>query len=404
LSGEAPAPPRPEAEPPTEEERQITPGEPEQEAERRPDPPERAVVPRWVQLVLLPLSILAVYVLAKAAGKVVLLFIVAGLIALILNPAVGLLHRSRLPRGLAVLAVYLAFFLSLVGIGFLLANPISHQVRTFSNNLPHIVQEANQQLAKLEKTLSHHGIHLELTKNGKTALQTIQGKVASSAGKFASFGGALLTEIASAIFDLVLVFVLSVYMLLYGPQIGTLARRLMPDGDGSRADDYPLLVQRAVTRYVGGQLLFSAVMGLSAGLSLYIFGLVGIFPDGRKYALAFGVFYGVMELVPYVGPILGAIPPVIVALLTEPITALWVAVLFIGLQQLEGHVVAPQVFGHTLRINPLLVIGALLLGLQLDGVIGALVALPILAVVRETTVYLSRHLALEPWGRQSELL
>ncbi len=389
----------PEAAPPDAEEQRLADADDATE-----ESPPRVVVPRWVQLVLLPLSILALYALAKAAGKVVLLFIVAGLIALILNPAVGLLHRSRMPRGLAVLAVYLAFFLSLAGIGFLLANPISHQVRTFSNNLPHIVEEANQQLAKLENTLSHDGIHLNLHKNGKTALQTIQDKVAKSAAKFASFGGALLTEIASAIFDLVLVFVLSVYMLLYGPHIGRLVRRLMPDGDGSRADDYPVLVQRAVSRYVGGQLLFSTVMGLSAGLSLYVFGVLGIFPDGRKYALAFGVFYGVMELIPYVGPILGAIPPVIVALLTEPIVAVWVAVLFVGLQQLEGHVVAPQVFGHTLRINPLLVIFALLLGLQLDGVIGALVALPILAVVRETTVYLSRHLALESWGRQSRLL
>jgi putative heme transporter len=389
----------PEAAPPKSEEQRLA--EADAATEQRPP---RVVVPRWMQLVLLPLAILALYVLGKAAGKVLLLFIIAGLIALILNPAVALLHRSRLPRGLAVLAVYLGFFLSLAGIGVLLANPISHQVRTFTNNLPHIAQEANMQLAKLEKTLSRNGIHLELTKNGKTALQTIQDKVAKSAGKFASFGGALLTEVANAIFDLVLIFVLSVYMLLYGPQIGRLARRVMPDGDGSRGDDYPLMVQRAVSRYVGGQLLFSAVMGLSAGLSLYIFGVLGIFPDGRKYALAFGVFYGVMELIPYVGPILGAIPPVIVALLTEPISAVWVLVLFIGLQQLEGHIVAPQVFGHTLRINPLLVIFALLLGLQLDGVMGALVALPVLAVVRETTMYLNRHLALEPWGRQNGLL
>ena len=92
-------------------------------------------------------------------------------------------------------------------------------------------------------------------------------------------------------------------------------------------------------------------------------------------------------------------PPVLVALLTKPITALWVALLFVGLQQLEGHVVAPQVFGHTLRINPLLVIFALLLGLQVYGVLGALIALPILAVVRETAVYLNRHLTFEPWER-----
>jgi predicted PurR-regulated permease PerM len=190
-----------------------------------------------------------------------------------------------------------------------------------------------------------------------------------------------------------------VYMLIYGEQIGALIRRVMPDGDGSRADDYPTLVQHAVSRYVGGQLLFSLAMGASAGIALYVFGLIGIFPDGRKYALAFGMFYGVMELVPYVGPILGALPPVIVALFTDPIVALWVALLFVGLQQLEGHIVAPQIFGHTLRINPLLVIFALLLGLQLHGIVGALVALPILAILRETVVYLSRHIEFESWER-----
>ena len=178
----------------------------------------------------------------------------------------------------------------------------------------------------------------------------------------------------------------------------------MPTGDGSPADDYPTLVQRAVSRYVGGQLLFSAIMGASAGLALYIFGMLGIFPDGSKYALAFGVFYAVMELIPYVGPILGAAPPVAVALFTDPITALWVVLLFIGLQQLEGHVVAPQVFGHTLRINPLLVIFALLVGLEVNGIFGALVALPILSVVRETVVYLSRHLTFESWNDTSRRL
>lgn len=389
----------PAAQGPSEQERELAP-----DAAPSPQAPPRTVVPRWMQLVLLPLALVALWAIAKAAGKVLLIFIIAGLIALILNPPVGFLARGRIPRGLAVLAVYLAFFLCIATIGFLLANPISHQVRTFSDNLPHITREANKQLAKFQRYMDKHGIHLGLVKPGKTALESLQDKVAKSAGKFASFGGALLTEVANALFDLVLVFVLSVYMLLYGPRIGALVRRAMPDSDGSKADDYPLLAQRAVSRYVGGQLLFSLLMGASAGLSLYVFGLLGIFPDGRKYALAFGMFYGVMELVPYVGPILGAFPPVIVALFTDPITALWVALLFVGLQQLEGHIVAPQVFGHTLRINPLLVIFALLLGLQVHGIVGALVALPILSVLRETAVYLGRHLSFEPWERRSSPL
>jgi predicted PurR-regulated permease PerM len=176
----------------------------------------------------------------------------------------------------------------------------------------------------------------------------------------------------------------------------------MPTGDGTHADDYPHLVQRAVSRYVGGQLLFSAVMGASAGVSLYIFGLIGLFPDGKTYAIAFAVFYAAMELVPYIGPILGAAPPTIVALFTKPISAVWLIVLFIGLQQLEGHVVAPQVFGHTLRINPILVIFALLLGLHVDSVVGALVALPILSVLNETVLYVRRHTTLESWDRSRE--
>jgi predicted PurR-regulated permease PerM len=383
----------PPATPPGEHEQELTNSEPPARE------PARVVVPRWVQLVLLPLALLATWALARAAGKVLVLFIVAGLIALILNPAVAFLHRGRLSRGLAVLAVYLAFFLALAGIGFLLANPISDQVRTFADNLPSLVKEANKTIEDVQREFNEHGVHIEVVKQGKTALQSIEGKVAKSADKLASFGGALATEVASAIFDLVLVFVLSVYMLLYGEKIGGLIRRLMPDGDGSKADDYPHLVQRAVSRYVGGQLLFSTVMGASTGIALYVFGLLGIFPDGRTYAVAFAVFYAAMELVPYVGPILGALPPVIVALFTKPVTALWVALLFVGLQQLEGHVVAPQIFGHTLRINPLLVILALLLGLQFYGIFGALLALPILAVLRETAVYLSRHLTLEPWDR-----
>ena len=388
------------ADAPTPQERQLV----EEPAPAPPDAPPRVVVPRWIQLVLLPLAVLALWVLARAAGKVVVIFVIAALVALILNPAVSFLQRSRMPRGLAVLTVYLTFFVALAGIGTLLANPISNQVQVFAHNLPHLTEEANKTIANLERELNEAGFHVHLVKQGKTALQTVEDKLSKSSSKIASSFGSLLTEAASAAIDLIITFVVSVYMLLYGERIGALVRRGMPDGDGTKTDDYPTLVQHALSRYLGGQLLFSLVMGTTAGLALYLFGVLGIFPDGRTYAIVFGVFLGIMELVPYVGPILGAIPPVLVALLTDPITAVWVMLLFVGLQQLEGHVVAPQIFGHTLRINPLLVILALLLGEQIYGLIGALLALPILSVLRETLLYLSRHLAFERWDRSPSSL
>jgi predicted PurR-regulated permease PerM len=395
LAAAAGASPDPPAAPPARRERELV-----DEPPRPGAPPvARAVVPRWVQLAVLPIALLATWGLIDLAGKVVLIFIIAALIALVLNPAVAFLHRTRLPRGLSVLAVYLAFFLALAGIGVLVANPISNQVRAFSRNAPQLVKDANKKLGDTQAYLNRHGIHVRFIKQGKTALQTLQDKVVKGAGSIVSFGGGLLTKVVSAGFDIVLIFVVSVYMLLYGPYIGTLVRRLLPPGDGTPADDFPTLTQRAVSRYVGGQLLFSLIMGTTAGFALFLFGVLGIFPDGRTYAVAFGAFLGIMELVPYLGPILGAIPPILVALFTDPITAVWVALLFLVLQQLEGHVVSPQIFGRTLRINPLLVIFALLLGQEVEGILGALIALPLLSVLREIVVYLSRHLTLEPWDR-----
>jgi predicted PurR-regulated permease PerM len=364
----------------------------------QPRPVPKVVVPRWIQLVLLPIALLALWALARASGSVLLILVVASVVALILNPVVKLLERGRVPRPLAILIVYVGGFAALGGVGVLLSNPISSQITRFQRDVPSIVRKANKDLASLQKWLDRNGINIHVQKQGQTALQTLQKNIVKRSGDIVSFSRDLLQKLVVISFSLVLVLVLSVYLLIYGNDIGRLVRRIMPPGDGTPEDDYPLLVQRAVAGYVRGQLLFSILMGAGAAVSLWIFGALGIFPDGGRYALFFGGFYGLMELVPYVGPFIGALPAVVVALFSSPATGLWVALLFVALQQLEGHIVAPQVFGKSLRINPILIILSLLIGGQLYGIAGALVALPIAAVVRETVLYLSRHLVLEPWG------
>lgn len=361
------------------------------------------VVPRWIQLVALPLGLLAIFAILKAAGIVVLIFVTAAVIALILNPLVAGLQRFRFPRVLAIFAVYVGFLALLAGAAILLANPIADQVTTLRDDIPSITDSANERLADVQDYFDDHNINIEIKKQGETALETLQDKVVGGTDSIVSFGTDLLTKIVTAGAGLILVLVLSIYMLVHGERIGNLARGAMPPGDGSRDDDYPSLVVRAVAGYVRGQLLFSLVMGAGAGIGLWIYGAVGIFPDGQTYALAFGVFFGLMELVPYVGPFLGAAPPVLVALFQDPLTGLWVALLFVALQQIEGHVASPLIFGHALRINPLLIIFALLFGFELFGILGSLMALPVAAVVRETVVYLRRHLVLEPWGTMSPL-
>jgi predicted PurR-regulated permease PerM len=284
-----------------------------------------------------------------------------------------------------------------VGVGIALAQPISTQVSHFSNDVPRITRQANKDLDNVQKWLLKNGINIHFEKQGQTALDTLQKDITKRSGDIASFARNLLGKIVTISFDLVLVLVLSIYLLVYGKQIGRLVRRIMPPGDGTPEDDYPALVQRAVFGYVRGQVTFSVIMGASAAFALWIFGLVGLFHDGGRYAIFFGAFYGLMEFIPYVGPIIGPVPAVVVALFNSPISALWVVLLFVGLQQLEGHVVAPQVFRISLRINPILIILSLLMGYQLYGIAGALVALPAAAVIRQTVLYLRRHLVLEPW-------
>jgi predicted PurR-regulated permease PerM len=364
-------------------------------------PPARVqpvVIPRWVQLVALPLLVLGAWALARAAGPVLLLFIVASLVALLLNPFVTLLRRARFPRGLAVLAVFLSLIVVVGGAIALLANPIADQISALQRNVPSYVRDANDSLGDFQEWLNEHNVDVQIANQGETALETLGDRLTEGSGSLVRFTRDALQTVVEASLAVILTLVLSVYMLLYGERIGALARRIVPRGDGSAEDDFPTRIQQAVLGYVRGQLLFSAIMGVSAGVVLWILGSLGIFEDGRTYALFFGLFYGFAELIPYIGPAVGAAPPVLIALFgSEPIDAVWLIIAFTVLQQLEGHVVAPNVFAQALRINPLLVIFALLMGGQLYGLLGAFIALPIAAMVRETVLYFRRHLVLEPW-------
>jgi predicted PurR-regulated permease PerM len=355
------------------------------------------VVRRWVQLVLLPLALLALWALARAAGTLFLVLIIACLVALVLAPAVRFVSRV-LPVGLAIPVVYLALVAIVAAIAIVLASPIASQITTFQHNLPSLTKTANRDLLNIQNYLNRHGIKVHIQKQGQSALSTLQKTVLKRSGDIVNFSKGLLSSVVSIGIDLVLILVLSIYLLIYGEAIGALVRRLMPAGDGTPEDDYPRLVQHAVSSYVRGQLLFSFVMGTSATIIIVVFGLVGLFPAGEHYGVFFGAFYALMEFVPYVGPIIGPIPPLLVALFEHPISALWLLLAFIALQQLEGHVVAPQLFRRTLRINPIIIIVALLIGDKLYGIPGALVSLPVISVIRTTLLYLRAHTVLESWG------
>ena len=144
--------------------------------------------------------------------------------------------------------------------------------------------------------------------------------------------------------------------------------------------------------------MLSLIIGASAGIGIYGLGLAGLLPGGERYAIIFGSFVALTEVLPYVGPWLGAIPPFLYAVVVHPISALWVAILFLVIHQLEGHVVVPNVMGNALRLNPLVVIFGLLAGEAIYGLPGALMALPLLAALHATWDFFSERIDFEPWS------
>jgi predicted PurR-regulated permease PerM len=128
-----------------------------------------------------------------------------------------------------------------------------------------------------------------------------------------------------------------------------------------------------------------------------VLGTTGLVEGAERYALLFGLWTAFIEVIPYIGPWLSAVPPAIYALVVDPIGFLWVAALFVFIYQIEGHVVVPNVMANALRLHPLLVIFGLLAGAELYGIPGVLVALPTMAAGRAIWEFFHERIAFEEW-------
>jgi predicted PurR-regulated permease PerM len=373
-------------------------------------PPARTAakieIPRWIQLVGLPLVALLLWVVAGAVRHVIFLFLVALLIALLLNPLVRMVGRARIPRGFAVALVYLVFAVALVAAIGAVGTVVVDETKTAAkrvdsyftdvNGRPRQV-EADRDVDRFQRWLDSHRLGgIEIQKRGHDLVNRIrEHDVGKYTSKVVDFVEGAAISIATLLFSAIIILVVSIYMLLDFPRLErTLSRRFPPH---SGADSLLIRMEQSLTSYVRGQVIVSLIIGTSAGIGIWLLGVLGWLPGGQKWALLFGAWAAVTELIPYLGPWLGAIPPFIYALVVHPPSALWVALLFLFIHQIEGHVVIPNVMGSALRLHPLLVIFGLLAGGEIYGLPGALVALPMLAVGRAIWEFFGERLELEPW-------
>ena len=351
-------------------------------------------IPRWLQVAALPVAALVVFYVARSMSHAVFAFVMATLIALLLNPLVMALKRLKIPRGIGATFVYLGFLALLVLVLILAVPPLAGQLNNLLDRLPQFEADFRAWLAGVEEYLAGRNIVMDLVGEMDRIGEWIAGESAGIAGALFNVGVGVVGGIA----NFIIIVITSLYMLIDGRRIFRFLVRLVP-GDEATGQTYLMGLQTAFTRYIKGQVLLGVAVGLASGLGVWMLGwrVINIWPEGAPYALLFGVWAGVTELIPYVGPWLGAIPPVLLALFHSPGAAIWVAVIYFTIQQLEGHILVPNIMGASLGVHPLVVIFAVLAGAQIAGILGMLAVLPILAMLTHTMGFYKFKLSNAPW-------
>lgn len=357
-------------------------------------PARKLIVSTYLQYILLGLGIFLLVVFVRQLGGVLLTFLMAAVLAYVLNPLVRRLEQLGVPRVAAVVGVFAALVLAVVAALLVLIIPAIGQVQGLIQDPQALIQGVND-LASRARELPYVGEQVaqvdqqaltELVRNNApSAGQVFQGAMGFIGGVFGVFGTLL---------NLLLLLIISIYLLLDRERI---TRSVLGSIPGTVRDHVTGLlhaVETTLVKYLKGQLALCAMMGV-IGWAIAFFAI-------GQYALVIGLWVALTEIIPVLGAFLGAVPAVLIALFVQDggvTTALVVAGLFLVAQQVEGNVLVPRVMGGSVGVHPLWVLFATLAATALYGIIGAIFAVPIVAIVAATLRYLRGTLIFERWDK-----
>ena len=344
-------------------------------------------------MAVLPVLLIVAWFTLGAISQVVFIFLVAGLIALVLNPLVHGLERVHVSRYVGVFVVYVGFVAVLVLVAALLWPPVVQQVRNLTTALPGMADRAGESIMSLQRLSDRAGLSIDVQAQLRASLTAIADRVPSFTSSVVDVGVTVVRQMTY----LIIMIVISIYMLLDAKRIGRFVAGHFPTRSVSDGNEYVRRAKTAVVDYVKAQVLLSAILGGSVGLAMWFLSIIGAFPSGARYALFFGVWAGLMEAIPYLGPVLAAVPPSPVAVFDSPLSALWVIITFVLIQEIEGHILVPVIMGSRFRVHPLVVIFAILAGGEIHGISGMLIAIPLIPLVKETVVFLRPRMQFEGW-------
>lgn len=312
----------------------------------------------------------AAYAIWRLRG-LVLLVLTAIVIASAIEPGVMALTRNRLPRVIAVLLMYVAVFGSLFAIFYFFLPPIFSDAEGLFTQIPQYLGSLNLPVENLPSVSSGSALTNEAQSAISTLLNFRQILSGTSEGAFR-----LLAGVFGGIFSFALVVVLSFYFAMQETSIEDFLRVVVPPTHEEYIVSLWLRAKKKIGLWMQGQLLSSLIGGIFAYLILLIWGI--------PYALLLAIFTAMLMLIPIFGSILSAIPPIILAYSTGGFSlALIIAAFYAVINQFEAHIVHPLVVNKVVGIPPLLVILALIIGGELAGFLGILLAIPFAAALRE---------------------
>lgn len=314
-------------------------------------------------------ALLVLWILYTVRSTLTTVYISA-LFAMGISPLVRMIERqrvipigTRLPRWLAILIVYGAVIGSIVGVVMVVAPPLVNQAEELWRTLPEKVEQA-------QSTLVEFGILRQPITLGEAVRQAPAGGGATAVSTI--FGA--VRNVVGGLFGLITVLLLTFYMLVEAREIRSFFVRLFPRRQRSRVASVSATVTNKVSAWLGGQLILSIVIGLTSAIGLWMMGV--------PYFYVLALISAIGEMIPMVGPILSAIPAILVAATVSPGLAIGVAVFFIAQQQLENTVLVPKIMGRQVGLSAVNVIIALGIGSQLLGVVGAILSVPTAAIVQ----------------------
>jgi len=322
-------------------------------------------------------------------------FILAVLLAYLLNPLVEfILRRTRLPRLLAVIIIYLGFLAAAGLLVALLVPVLVDQVQQANLVLQNFLDTVARWVAEYH-VIDIAGTQIDLLKLYSQFEANLQDALAAAASYLASRTAGFLFGLASVFGWLLVVLVVVFYLLKDADRVGRYLEGLVPQAYRDDLWQFERELKVTMNAYIRGQLLLCVIIGTMTTVSLWALGI--------RNALLLGIIAGLLEAVPNLGPVVATVPAVIVALFQGstwlPLpnwgVALVIIALYTVIQQLENNLIVPKVLGDSVNLHPVVVLFGLLAGASIAGVLGMLLAIPTIAVLRLVARYVV-GLLLEP--------